>query len=696
MDKNSFCDIENLKNESDVEQFFIIQLLSLLGIKKEFIRTKDEIKSYYIGKGKKRKKYKPDYIIVVHGIPILIIEAKSPKEKITAEFINETQLYAHVLNKQYPTDINPVAYCLTSNGKETYLHNWDQEEKILSLKLREIYIGSKKFSSLKKYLSFQVLKKKVLKYFKEIHKDLDLKHFESYLEKIVEEIKPLEEIFIPQKGKIQTPKKPSYKRGWRDITKKEYHKDPISEQKTLLDFFKEHNRLVVLGDSGAGKTTSLERFAYDNAIKILTDGERSRLPVLVAVNIFSKKRDIEDLESYICDLLSISPEKYYQLLILGKLLIMIDGLNETSKIERENIIDDIQDLIKEERFKENQIIVSARSDEYYSYSDIFDLPAVEIMKLDDVSIKDYLNKILKENGEKCFEDLKFYELLDLVRNPLLLSIIAAVYKRGDSKNISNIGMLLKKFVSGMLEWELQKVDRKELKNIIFKIFSFIAYLSIENDDFGKINSNVAEELLKQSYETFSVLEEIKLKDISSSEFQKILLTTGILREKNEFWEFYHQLLQEYLASEELCRRDRLNIMEFEDHLLNTKWLQVVYNAIGILEVSKARNIIKKLIDENIFMAAYLWKYASNSQLDDLEPILILKLTNICDNWKNDEISCMQAVRALGRIGTPKAIQIIVKILNELNDGDFDQRGILMVAAKTAATFQINEAIDWKG
>jgi len=41
--KNKFCKVSNLRNESDVEQFFVIQLLHDLGFTDTLIKTKTTI-----------------------------------------------------------------------------------------------------------------------------------------------------------------------------------------------------------------------------------------------------------------------------------------------------------------------------------------------------------------------------------------------------------------------------------------------------------------------------------------------------------------------------------------------------------------------------------------------------------------------------------------------------------------------------
>ena len=103
-------DIQNLENESDVEQKFIMPMLLKehpygLSIPVKNIKTKQSIPSSLIGKGSDKKYYIPDYIVISKAYPVLVIEAKSPKEELN-EGWREARLYAHELNSKYD-EINP-------------------------------------------------------------------------------------------------------------------------------------------------------------------------------------------------------------------------------------------------------------------------------------------------------------------------------------------------------------------------------------------------------------------------------------------------------------------------------------------------------------------------------------------------------------------------------------------------------------
>jgi hypothetical protein len=76
--------VEDLVTESDVEQKFLYPALTQdapfgLGISAAHIQTKHNIRRFSIGKGASKKSYFPDYLVVIGGLPLLVVEAKAPK-----------------------------------------------------------------------------------------------------------------------------------------------------------------------------------------------------------------------------------------------------------------------------------------------------------------------------------------------------------------------------------------------------------------------------------------------------------------------------------------------------------------------------------------------------------------------------------------------------------------------------------------
>ena len=155
--KNKFCEKSALRNESDVEQFFVARLLKDLGYKDINILTKHAIPAYMIGKGQKRQSHVPDYQVRVGKTPVVIVEAKHPDEPID-KYITEAQDYATVVNRGF-IGKNPIQYVLATNGIKTKLARIDENKVLLDLNFEDFVNGNEKYKKLQEYISYEASRK---------------------------------------------------------------------------------------------------------------------------------------------------------------------------------------------------------------------------------------------------------------------------------------------------------------------------------------------------------------------------------------------------------------------------------------------------------------------------------------------------------------------------------------------------------
>lgn len=155
--------ISELSNESDVEQKLIYPLLVApkpfgFGISPSSIHTKANIKRFKIGKGASEKLYYPDYLLVYSGLPLVVIEAKSPGENLTEAF-REARLYACEINASFSSGINPVKFVVSTDGRKTLAGPVDQEIPIHNLNITDLLPTSEKMARLQEAMSSDTLSK---------------------------------------------------------------------------------------------------------------------------------------------------------------------------------------------------------------------------------------------------------------------------------------------------------------------------------------------------------------------------------------------------------------------------------------------------------------------------------------------------------------------------------------------------------
>jgi type I restriction enzyme M protein len=154
--ENKFCKLSNLHNESDVEQFFVIRLLKDLGYSDTQIKTKENLEELTIGRGRKKERYRPDYVLFVDEKPRIIIDAKNPTDNIK-DFLYQVSGYALAINQSYKEE-NPVQYCILTNGVLTEVYPWDSNTTISSLTFSDFTNLNIKYGELKKILNANVMK----------------------------------------------------------------------------------------------------------------------------------------------------------------------------------------------------------------------------------------------------------------------------------------------------------------------------------------------------------------------------------------------------------------------------------------------------------------------------------------------------------------------------------------------------------
>jgi hypothetical protein len=142
--------LDDLKNESDVEQKLLYPLLTTeepfgFGIGSNEILTKQNIRRLPIGKGKDRKSYFPDYLILIGGIPLVVIEAKEPGEDLDEAF-REARLYASEINAIFHPGINPLVKVVATNGARLLAGSWDSATPQIDMAYSDLSVSSERMA----------------------------------------------------------------------------------------------------------------------------------------------------------------------------------------------------------------------------------------------------------------------------------------------------------------------------------------------------------------------------------------------------------------------------------------------------------------------------------------------------------------------------------------------------------------------
>lgn len=240
----------------------------------------------------------------------------------------------------------------------------------------------------------------------------------------------------------------------------------VKRKGNITDLRKEIKQMVILGPPGIGKTTTLQYLAYDI---IKGDANLNKIPVFVELRHFTAEKTIENS---ISNFLNKNTKELDEILRDNKIILFFDGLNEVSINEQQNLIREIQVLIK--KYNDLEIILSSRPD---SYNNEFQIPVFMLQPMNDEKIKDfinknYFNKIKSDDFYKIL--LKHKKLYEMSRNPLILTMLLSISVKSKGEIPENKGKLLQLFMDWIFSRE--EKQKKQFDKTTKKIFlSYLAF-----------------------------------------------------------------------------------------------------------------------------------------------------------------------------------------------------------------------------
>jgi formylglycine-generating enzyme required for sulfatase activity len=312
---------------------------------------------------------------------------------------------------------------------------------------------------------------------------------------------------------------------------------------SIAEAMQTHGAFVILGEPGAGKTTTQQKIAFDMACEGLQNREK-RIPLFVRLS----QQGERDPYSFVQTEWERSVEMPFgEALRQGRILILADGINEIPRDKRNERLRDWM-LFEQQYRGANQLIFSGRLQDYDNQ---LNLPRVIVEPLDEERVREFLRRHQAEGLVELLDDPST-RLAEMARNPLNLFVLVMVYLRG-GKNLevlANRGRLFQSFTQELMAHE-QLWHPDEL-SVDTKVDMF-ARLAYEMQKLGS-GTTFEIELAKKALpnETMVMGENLPVDAHAIFRFGRgasILDPTTIPDVR-----FYHHLLQEYFAARELLRR----------------------------------------------------------------------------------------------------------------------------------------------
>ncbi|MBN2267717.1 MAG: HEAT repeat domain-containing protein [Candidatus Babeliaceae bacterium] len=200
---------------------------------------------------------------------------------------------------------------------------------------------------------------------------------------------------------------------------------PTRQYMNIVDAANDLTRFVIIGEPGAGKSTSLRELAKQVTLARLKD-KRALLPFWIDLGFSENPPDAMELLRYQWGRQD-APGKLEAWLDHEAVWLFLDGLNEMpeSSASRKDRAASLKKLL--DQYPQVRAIVTCRSYDYYETLQL-DLPAVQIQPLDSERIQVFAEKRLSERAEKFLNALSTDALQNMARNPCALAMLTDIYR----------------------------------------------------------------------------------------------------------------------------------------------------------------------------------------------------------------------------------------------------------------------------
>lgn len=344
--------------------------------------------------------------------------------------------------------------------------------------------------------------------------------------------------------------------------------------------------LMVLGGPGAGKSTYLRRVGLEALKGEQGSFQHSCIPVMLELKQFNSD-EVNLTQAIARELENFgfpeSKEFAKKLLEQGKLLVLLDGLDEVPKVHLNNVINTIQNFVT--RYDRNRYIASCRVAAHRSTWNRFH--DIELSDFNDAQIQQFIQNWFSSDldrhtktAERCWKilnDRSNISAKELAQSPLLLTFLCLVYNR--TQNFpSNRATLYGKALDILLEeWASEKriipgeiyqglnIDLEKI------LLSEVAYNGFINDQLFFTQQELVDQIKMFLSDTVDKPKYLDGKAVLDA----IVIQQGILVERAEdVYSFSHLTLQEYLTAKYISQDSDLVKETVEKNLFDRRWQEV--------------------------------------------------------------------------------------------------------------------------
>ena len=382
----------------------------------------------------------------------------------------------------------------------------------------------------------------------------------------------------------------------------------VTEERILgIDAANKYPHMMVLGKPGSGKTTFLKYLA------ISCIGERfqgNRVPIFVTLRSWASDDNKPNLLEFVSQELAkceVANTETVELFKKGRVLLLLDGLDEVLKEDSKRVIEQIQNFSNQ--YRRNVMVITCRiAAREYTFQGFTE---VEVADFDDEQIQIFVEKWFQHKNsvkaKRFIEKLEYNESVkELANNPLLLTLLCLVFEE-NTDFPSNRAQIYREGLDILLKkWDTSRNIERDIiyKNLSYNrkedLLSQIAWRTFERgvyffwqDIAKKYIADYIINLPEAQTDTEALLvdSEAVLKSIESQH--------GLVVERAKYiYSFSHLTFQEYFAARRVIATDK-TLSTLASMTSNRRWREVFLLAFGILQDGSQLLLLLLLMKQQI-------------------------------------------------------------------------------------------------
>ena len=407
-----------------------------------------------------------------------------------------------------------------------------------------------------------------------------------------------------------------------------------------------YSKLRVLGKPGAGKTTFLQHLAIRcNRGSFAAD----RVPIFVTLRDFADEATAGELSllNYIREEFFTSgildPSVIETLLREGRVLLLLDGLDEVLDQKRKVVVKEIRRL--SEKYQKNLFVVTCRTA----------ANAVNLRRFTDVEMAPFTQEQIVAFAKKWFtaltkttlqagqeQSVQFIERLDLPEHrpfrrlavtPLFLHLACLIFHH-QGKFPTKRSEFYKQCLDLLLNrWDEAKgIERDEVYHGFLlpqklKLLSQLATVTFEQGDYFFERQAVEQQIgdyIRDLPNASVEPEELQLE--SAGILKAIELQHGLLAERVQgIFSFSHQIFQEYFTARKIAASQNLqdsdqSLERLVSHMTEPRWREIFLLTVAMLRSADSLvQLMKQQIDAIVAHDPYLQDFLAWASQTSMSP-----------------------------------------------------------------------------